>query len=208
MRKKCLLLLFALLFIFCLTACSKTETENPGETVVSFLNALQQQNYTAAKAYYTENLDNLPNFRNKIETISPRVATELFNKLADFSYTVKKVEIDANDKNKALVTIGIQCYDLGDVFKNIMLDYLKTDLEMTFDGAKDEELTNKAEEIILDEISNSEKDFRRTIIVHLTKIDDVWKLDKISKNKDLLNALSGNVIEAIEEINQEIDTSK
>lgn len=208
MKKKYLLILLTVLFIFCLTACSKTETENPGETVVSFLNALQQQNYASAKAYYTENLDNLPNFRNKIEAISPAVATELFNKLADFSYTTRKVEIDPNDKDKAEVTISIQCYDLSDVFENIILDYLKTDLEMTFDGAKDEEITQKAEETILKDISNSEKDFRRTITIHLTKTDDAWKLTKLSENKELLNALSGNIMEAIEEIDQEINTVK
>ncbi|QEH68156.1 DUF4878 domain-containing protein [Cellulosilyticum sp. WCF-2] len=208
MKKKSLLIFISILLIFCLTSCSKQETENPGETVVNFLNALQQQNYASAKAYYSENLDNLPNFRNKIEAISPAVANELFNKLADFSYTIKKVEIDPNDKNKASVTVSLQCYDLGSAFQNIILDYLKTDLEMTFDGAKDEEIIQKAEETILADISKSEKNFRQAIIIALTKEDDVWKLDKISENRELLNALSGNIINTIEEINNDINTIK
>lgn len=208
MKKKYLLIFTSILLIFCLTSCSKQETQNPGETVVNFLNALQQQNYASAKAYYSENLDNLPNFKNKIEAISPSVANELFNKLADFSYTIKKVEIDPNDKNTASVTVSLQCYDLGDAFENIILDYLKTDLEMTFDGAKDEEIIQKAEETILADISKSEKTFRRTIIIALTKEEDTWKLDKISENRELLNALSGNIINTIEEINTEINTGK
>ncbi len=208
MKKKSLLIFISILLIFCLTSCSKQETENPGETVVNFLNALQQQNYASAKAYYSENLDNLPNFRNKIEAISPAVANELFNKLADFSYTIKNVEIDPNDKNKASVTVSLQCYDLGSAFQNIILDYLKTDLEMTFDGAKDEEIIQKAEETILADISKSEKNFRQAIIIALTKEDDVWKLDKISENRELLNALSGNIINTIEEINNDINTIK
>ncbi len=208
MKKKSLLIFISILLIFCLTSCSKQETENPGETVVNFLNALQQQNYASAKAYYSENLDNLPNFRNKIEAISPAVANELFNKLADFSYTIKKVEIDPNDKNKASVTVSLQCYDLGNAFQNIILDYLKTDLEMTFDGAKDEEIIQKAEETILADIAKSEKNFRQAIIIALTKEDDVWKLDKISENRELLNALSGNIINTIEEINNDINTIK
>ncbi|ADZ82508.1 DUF4878 domain-containing protein [Cellulosilyticum lentocellum] len=206
MKKKYLLIF--ILLIFCLTSCSKQETEKPGETVVNFLNALQQQNYASAKAYYSENLDNLPNFKNKIEAISPAVANELFNKLADFSYTIKKVEIDPNDKNKASVTVSLQCYDLGSAFQNIILDYLKTDLEMTFDGAKDEEIIQKAEETILADISKSEKTFRQAIMIALTKEDDVWKLDKISENRELLNALSGNIINTIEEINNDINTIK
>ncbi len=208
MKKKSLLIFISILLIFCLTSCSKQETENPGETVVNFLNALQQQNYASAKAYYSENLDNLPNFKNKIEAISPAVANELFNKLADFSYTIKKVEIDPNDKNKASVTVSLQCYDLGSAFQNIILDYLKTDLEMTFDGAKDEEIIQKAEETILADIAKSEKNFRQAIIIALTKEDDVWKLDKISENRELLNALSGNIINTIEEINNDINTIK
>lgn len=201
MKKKYVLICICLLLALCLTSCSKQETENPGEIVVNFLNALQQQNYASAKTYYSENLDNLPNFRNKIEAISPAVANELFDKLADFSYTVKKVEIDPNDHNKAYVTVSLQCYNLGTCFKKIVTDYLKTDLEMTFDGAKDEDIVKKAEETILTDITNSEKNFRRTVIISLAKQDKIWKLDKISENHELLNCLSGNIINTIQEMN-------
>lgn len=202
MKKKYLLI--CILVLLCLTGCSKQETENPGETVVNFLNALQQQNYASAKTYYSENLDNLPNFRNKIEAISPAVANELFDKLADFSYTIKKVEMDPNDQSKASVTVSLQCYDLGTPFKNMITDYLKTDLEMTFDGAKNEEIIKKAEETILTDIAKSEKTFRRTVKISLAKQDKVWKLDKISDNQELLNCLSGNIIATIEQLNNEM----
>ncbi len=208
MKKKYLLIFTCILLLFCLTSCSKQETENPGETVVNFLNALQQQNYASAKAYYSENLDNLPNFKNKIEAISPSVANELFSKLADFSYTIKKVEIDSNDPNKAYVSVSLQCYDLGTAFKNTILDYLKTDLEMTFDGAKDEEIIKKAEETILTDISKSEKSFRRTVMISLAKEEGTWKLNKISENHELLNCLSGNIINTIDEMSKEINTTK
>lgn len=208
MKKKYLLIFTCILLLFCLTSCSKQETENPGETVVNFLNALQQQNYASAKAYYSENLDNLPNFKNKIEAISPSVANELFSKLADFSYTIKKVEIDSNDPNEAYVSVSLQCYDLGNAFKTTILDYLKTDLEMTFDGAKDEEIIKKAEETILTDISKSEKSFRRTVMISLAKEEGTWKLNKISENRELLNCLSGNIINTIDEMSKEINTTK
>lgn len=207
MKKKSLLILICMLLLSCLTSCSKQDTENPGETVVNFLNGLQQQNYASVKTYYSENLDNVANFKNKIEAISPAVANELFSKLADFSYTIKKVEIDSNDENKAYVTVSLQCYDLGTPFKNIITDYLKTDLEMTFDGAKDDEIVKKAEETILNDIAKSQKTFRRTVVISLAKQDNVWKLNKISENKELLNCLSGNIINTIESITNEINTA-
>ena len=58
------------------------------------------------------------------------------------------------------------------------------------------------------DIAKSEKNFRQAIIIALTKEDDVWKLDKISENRELLNALSGNIINTIEEINNDINTIK
>lgn len=208
MKKKALLILICMLLLSCLTSCSKQDTENPGETVVNFLNGLQQQNYASVKTYYSENLDNVANFKNKIEAISPAVANELFSKLADFSYTIKKVEIDSNDQDKAYVTVSLQCYDLGTPFTNIITDYLKTDLEMTFDGAKNDEIIKKAEETILDDISKSQKTFRRTVVISLAKQDDIWKLNKISENQELLNCLSGNIINTIKNITNQIDTAQ
>lgn len=208
MKKKALLILICMLLLSCLTSCSKQDTENPGETVVNFLNGLQQQNYASVKTYYSENLDNVANFKNKIEAISPAVANELFSKLADFSYTIKKVEIDSNDQDKAYVTVSLQCYDLGTPFTNIITDYLKTDLEMTFDGAKNDEIIKKAEETILDDISKSQKTFRRTVVISLAKQDDIWKLNKISENQELLNCLSGNIINTIKNITNQVDTAQ
>lgn len=194
MKKRTLLFIFSVLTMLCLIGCGGQTDSNPGEVTSSFLNALQRQDYSSAKQYYAENLDNFPNFKNKVEDISPKVANELFGKMADFSYTVEKVTIDPNDASKATVNVTFRCYDLGKTFESIILDYLETDLTMTFNGAKDDEILQQAETIVMDNLSSVKQDFNRTIPIALTLEDNTWKVDKLDSNPDLMNALSGNIL--------------
>lgn len=201
MKKIYLQIIILSYLLFCLVGCNKVVThENPSEVVTSFLAALQQQNYSSAKAHYAENLDNFPNFKNKIESISPHVANELFNKMADFSYVIEQVEIDPNDTNKAIVTATFTCYDLGKAFETTILDYLKTDLNMTFEGATHDDIMKVAETTIVKSIENSEKTFVDTVNIKLTKKDDNWEIDTISDNMPLMNVLSGNILYTINDL--------
>ncbi len=201
--KKLRYIILLTFMIFTISGCNSPEQDNPGEVAVGFLNAMMSQDYTHAKSYYTENLDNLPNFRNKIEAISPLVANEIFDKMADFNYTTKNVSLDSNNPDKAYVTISIQSYDFKDLYKTIFTDYIKTDLEMTFDGASDDEITKEAEDKLLSLINSASRDYYKTVVISLSKTDNTWKIDKISENKELLDALSGNIISAIEEYQSE-----
>nr|WP_302596702.1 hypothetical protein [uncultured Cellulosilyticum sp.] len=200
MKKRTLLFIFSALIVLCLIGCGNQVDSNPGEVTSSFLTALQHQDYSSVKQYYAENVDNFPNFKNKVEDISPKVANELFSKMADFSYTVEKVSIDPNDASKATVTVTFRCYDLGKTFESILLDYLEKDLTMTFNGAKDDEITQQAETVIIDNLSQSKQDFNRTVPITLTLEDNVWKVDKLDNNPDLMNALSGNILYTIRDM--------
>lgn len=194
MKKRTLLFIFSALIVLCLIGCVGQADSNPGEVTHSFLDALQHQDYSSVKQYYAENVDNFPNFKNKVEDISPKVANELFGKMADFSYTVEKVTINPNDSSKATASVTFRCYDLGKTFESIILDYLEKDLTMTFNGAKDDEIIQQAETVIMDNLSNVKQDFNRTIPISLTLEKNTWKVDKLDDNPDLMNALSGNIL--------------
>lgn len=206
--KKILFSIFylSLLALFLISCGSNKSTDTPDQVVSNFLEALQQQNYASAKAYYAEDLDNMAQFRNQIEDISPGVANKLFEKMADFSFTIHNVTIDPNDSNKATVSATIDAYDLGKSFESTVLEYIKTDLEMTFDGAKSEDIIKQAEEVIVKDIESSEKTFSTDVTIPLTKDNDTWKLDKISDNTAFLNALSGNIIDTINQLSEIVNT--
>lgn len=196
--------LLVMLFVSC--GHTQSQVDGPDSVTSNFLQALQQQNYASAKTYYAENLDNMANFRNQIEEISPSVANKLFSKMSDFSYTINEVTIDPDDSTRASVTATITAYDLGKSFESAVLDYIKTDLEMTFDGATSDDVIEKTEEIIVKEIESSEKTFVSDVTISLTRENDTWKIDKISDNPTLLNALSGNIINTIDQLSASLES--
>lgn len=206
MKRAFISIIFLGLLMMLLVSCNqnKSQQEQPDTVVSNFLHALQQQNYASAKTFYAENLDNMANFRNQIEEISPSVANKLFSKMADFSYTVHDVTIDPKDSTKAQVAVTITAYDLGKSFESTVLDYIKTDIEMTFDGATSDDVIKKAEEVIVKDIESSEKTFTSDVTITLTKEEDIWKVDKISDNPILLNALSGNIIHTINQLSAQL----
>lgn len=207
MKKRTLFLIFSTFIVLCLVGCNNGPERNPGETTSSFLQAMQHQDYSSVKTYYAENVDNFPNFKNKVESISPQVANKLFSKMADFTYTVEQVTIDSNDPTKATATVTFRCYDLGKAFESIVLDYLDTDLTMTFNGAKDDEIVKEAEDVIVTRIDESKQDFVESIPISLSLKDNSWKVDKLESNPDLMNALSGNILYTIRSLTNTIDTS-
>lgn len=189
-------------------ATSQVSSDGPDAVVSDFLKALQQENYASVKSSYSENLDNMANFRNQIEDISPSVANELFSKLADFTYKIEDYTTDPKDPNKATVLITMDYYDLGTAFERSLLEYLKTDIEMTYDGGKGDDIIKKADEIIVDTIKSSKKVTAHHIPVKLTKDNKDWKLDKISTDSELLNALTGNIMQTINTLTEQLSNNQ
>ena len=173
---------------------------SPDKAVSDFLKDLQNQNYASAKANYVETLDNMANFRNQIESISPSTATNFFNKLAEFTYTVESSTMDENDPTKATVNLTMEYYDVGKAFETTVLDYIRTEITMTYDGKNDEDIVTKADEIVVEDIKSSTKTTANHVPVSIVLEKDTWKVDKMSKNPELLNVLSGNIMDTINKL--------
>ena len=185
---------------------SQQQTENQGQNqssteaekaVSDFLNDLKHENYASAKKYYKENLDNMADFHNQIESISPTVTNKLFSKLTDFTYTIEGSSISPDDSSKATVYVSMEYYDVGKAFETTMLEYIKNEITMTYDGKNDDDIEKKADEIIIEDIESSQKTSAQHIPVSLSFEKDSWKIEKMSSNPELLNILSGNILETI-----------
>lgn len=206
MKKSYLYFIFLTFMLLTFTGCGSNQPDPPEKVVENFLKAVKEQNFASAKTYYSENLDNMANFRNQVEDISPSVATALFKKLGDFTYTVGKSQLSDTDSSKATVEVTLVCQDLGKTFETTVLDYIRTDLEMTFDGAKSDDIVKETENLLAKKINESNDTFTQEVTISLTKENDTWKLDKISENPDLLNALSGNIIYTIDALSKQLET--
>ena len=215
MKKTLISILFSILLICALTSCSKnknqnnpqpqeqsqTQVSNETEKVVSnFLKDLQHENYASAKQYYVENLDNMANFHNQIETISPTVTNKFFSKLADFTYTIESSSISKDNPSKATVYVTMEYYDVGKAFETTVLEYIKNEISMTYDGKNDDDIVKKADEIIIENIESSQKTTVTHLPISLTFDQDTWKVEKMSNNPELLNVLSGNILETINKL--------
>ena len=186
-----------------------TSTDNtPEEAIEGLLRSLQHQNFSGAKKYYVENFDNMANFHNQLEDISPTVANQFFSKLADFSYSIENTSIDSNTPSKATAYITMNYYDVGKAFETTLLEYMKNDISMTYDGKKDDDISKKADEIITEVLDKSSKETLSHIPVSLVLEDSNWKVTKISENPELLNALTGNIVKTIEKLITTIHNTK
>lgn len=172
-------------------------SKTPAEVVDKFLTNLQHQKYTGNSATYKENLDNMADFKNQIETISPTVATALFDKLSSFTYTIDDVIFDENDDTKATVLVTMNYYDIGSKFDEALLSYIASNFEMTYDGSKEQEIIENAEKNILPLLDTAQQVSARSIPITLTREGENWKINKMSENPLLLNILTGNILNEI-----------
>lgn len=172
-------------------------SKTPAEVVDKFLTNLQHQKYTGNSATYKENLDNMADFKNQIETISPTVATALFDKLSSFTYTIDDVIFDENDDTKSTVLVTMNYYDIGSKFDEALLRYIASNFEMTYDGSKEQEIIENAEKNILPLLDTAQQVSARSIPITLTREGENWKINKMSENPLLLNILTGNILNEI-----------
>lgn len=223
--KRLLILLMICQLILIPTGCNINQAQNnaesqsknenqisadslPEKAVDGLLKALQHQDFSGAKKYYVENFDNMANFHNQLEDISPAVANQFFSKLADFTYSIESTFIDSNNPSQATAYVTMDYYDAGKAFETILLEYIKNDISMTYDGKKDDDIRKQADEIITEVLDKSSKETLSHIPVSLVLKDSSWKVTKISENPELLNALTGNILTTIEKLTVTINTNK
>ena len=220
--KKLLVILIICQSLFLFTGCVSNSNPNspqpqtnntsidttPEEAMEGLLKALQQQNFSKAKQFYVENFDNMANFRNQLEDISPTVANQFFSKLADFTYTIETTSIDSNNPSQATAYISMTYHDIGKAFEITLLEYTKNNISMTYDGKKDDDISKIADTIVTEALDKSSKTTLSHIPVSLTLEDTNWKVGKMSESPELLNALSGNLLNTIDKLSTTINNTK
>ena len=130
------------------------------------------------------------------QQMQEQLKKEPLNKMMDFDYKLSNEQIK---DDKATVDVTITTYDLAKPYKNLMEKLiaiaLESDEEMT-----DEEVTNKVMTLFGSEISKlKEKGFEKTATIDLVKVDDQWEISGLEGNKNLMNGLTGGLIDLMEE---------
>lgn len=127
------------------------------------------------------------------------VEKKIIDLIAGFEYTVDHETIDGD---QATVDVTIKTCELGDMFKTAMGNYIAQAFGLALAGASDEELEEKALEAFttaIDEMS-TEKSYEKKLKVNLTHGDDGWKVEDLDNNKHFLNAVTGGLVGAINDM--------
>ena len=197
MKKRVVLVIFAVFSLLLFCSCGE---KSPSAIVDEAAVAFQNQDTEALAELYNGKVD-LESFFTQ-EDASSAMESEAINaladKLCDFDYEILGESIDGD---KAEVDVKLTTYDFATVATETLSQVFTMAFSMAFsedyDESKSEELFNT---VLLGKLGEqTEKTKSATVTIPLTKTESGWKIDKLSDDKEFMDALSGGGYSAVEE---------
>lgn len=206
--KKAITIITALMIcIFGAMALTGCGTPSPSDTAKTFLDALKAQDTeTMASVYAGKDLDVENGLFGESDEEDTLLSGESFDKMLmekilDFDYAITNEKIDGD---KATVTVDVTTYPMGDTFSQIYADMMTQIWGLAFSDASDEQTNAVIEGIFTKHWQEmTEKTYKGTADLSLTKTEDGWKVDEIEDDSDFLNVLTGNMVKVIEALDEE-----
>ncbi|WP_206460371.1 DUF4878 domain-containing protein [Anaerovorax sp. IOR16] len=196
--KKIITILLAI--IMCLSVVSCRNEPSPSDVVNSYMKALKENDTTTISKIYsgdTEAASFLDVAGVDTESYSEEFVTTLKEKLLSFEYTLSNEKVDGDT---ATVDVTIKTYNFGETFKAAVADYFQKALSMIFSDVSDEEMDELMESTVIEHLNNATFDYEKTAVIKLTKTDEGWKIDDFEDNADIINALTGGLIDFVTEM--------
>lgn len=104
------------------------------------------------------------------------------------------------------VNVEVTTYALGKAMTSTMVKYIEEALPLVFSGASEEELEKIMNDIFEEELSElTDKTYSAKATINLVQQDGQWKVSEIDDEGELMNALSGDLVNAIKEVNDSFE---
>lgn len=183
---------------------------SPTDAADSFLNAVKTQDQeTLSSVYDSESFNILDSMdedgiaSNETESEDNVFANEMKDKMLDFDYTLSDEKIDGD---KATVQVKITTYEFGKAMTSIITKYFEKALPLAFSGAPDEELEKIMNDIFKAELDTlTEKKYTGEATINLVQKDGEWKVSEIDAEGELMNVLTGDLVNAIKDIDESFE---
>ncbi|SCK01998.1 Uncharacterised protein [uncultured Eubacterium sp.] len=190
--KKIVTLILAFVICFALVSCG---SPSPTDVTDSFLKAVKAQDAEEmAKVYAGDDFKVLDDDGEEKEVLGA-LEKSIMTKFFDFEYKIANEKIDGD---KAKVDVTFKTYKMGNAFTAFIGEYFSQALGLAFSGASDKQVEELAETLFTEQLDKlTKKDYTKTVSVSLEKVDDQWKISELDEESDVLNAMSGGLIEAI-----------
>ena len=186
----------------------------PTETADSFLTAVKAGDTDTIKTVYEgETFDLISNVEDGAfgeeeedseETDSGDLLEDdyfektLLPKIQDFDYELSNEKIDGD---KATVDVKITTYDIGTAFSSFISEYFTQALTLAFSDTSEEQIEKIGETLFETKMNElTEKTYSETVQLNLVNKDDSWKVCQIEEDSDFLNALCGNMIKTMDQL--------
>lgn len=193
------------LIFFGLCACGQTGP-TPTETADTFLKGIQEGDTDAVNSVYApgnfqiSDLLIMDNEESEDLNEDETMAKALFTKIREFDYELSNEQIDGDS---ATVDVTITSYPFGEATTEFLTEYMTQAFALAFSDASDDQLNKLAEGIFLKKIGGlKEKNCRLTAKLPMTRIDGIWKIGGIGENSEFLNAITGNMVTAMEDMEE------
>ena len=197
----------ALAFILCIsmgiffTGCGEP---SPKESVSTFLDALKSGDSETVNSVYADKdisiLDVIFDSDNEGGYLaSDSFEQRLTDSVLGFDYVI---EDEAVNGDKATVKVTIKTYPMGEALTNAYNDMMSRIWELAF--LEESELDAKLAGILnarWDEMT--EKSYESEVEISLSKADGKWVVDSLDGNDDFINAITGNLINALDNLDLE-----
>lgn len=212
--KKLITIMLSFALIFGLSACGE-KVASPTEVTNAFLTAVKEQDKEKMAELYTgdefdfsdASLDGLLGDETANEdqdetsddSAYDEMSQTLTEKILAFDYEVSN-EVITDDK--ATVDVKITTYPLGEALTSFMAEYISQAFFLAFSEDSDEKIEALASTIMMKELNAlTEKTFEKTVTVELIMKDDNWSLEGIEKNDEFVDAITGGIYDAVNNLN-------
>lgn len=191
--RKLTTILLAVILCLSIVACGVDPT--PTDVVNSYMDALKKNDTATISELYSGDTE-LSNFFNSTgvdtESLSEEFMSTIKEKLLAFEYTLSNEKIDGD---KATVDVSVKTYNFKVAFTNAVSDYFQKALSMIFSDVSDEEMNKLMENTLSEHLNDATFDYEKTAQINLTKTEDGWKIDDFEDNTEIINTLTGGMIE-------------
>lgn len=183
----------------------------PTETADTFLSAVKTQDQETVNSVYAGKAFDILDSMEQDEdadaedggSIDSLIEKQMKDKMLDFDYTLSNEKI--ND-TKATVDVEFKTYEFGKAMTNTMAKYIEEALPLAFSGASDETLEKIMNDAFKEEFGAlKDKSYTAKTTINLVQKDGEWKVSEIDDDSDIMNAISGNLVNSIKEINESLE---
>lgn len=202
------------ILILCLSVCIFSGCSlfsSPSKTTETFFNAIKNDDAKLLSEVYSGkesnifkpllqeyDLDEIEDFKED-EVLVKAVKENIYPKLLDFDYEISNEQIK---DNKATVDVKITTYPVGNAFTEFIEEFISKAFILAFSDGSEDQITQAEEDILKKQLESlTTKSYEKTATLALTKIDNKWVIDELVPQSDFMDAITGGLITAINNIN-------